>query len=48
MPGMVIAPFLHNGQMMRIGLSDVRGAAINPFMGHFKTADGRVISLFSW
>ena len=32
--------------MMRIGVPRVGGAPINPFMGHFKTLDGRVISLF--
>jgi crotonobetainyl-CoA:carnitine CoA-transferase CaiB-like acyl-CoA transferase len=46
MSGMVIAPYLHGGSMMRIGLPRVGGAAINPFMGHFQTSDGRVISLF--
>jgi crotonobetainyl-CoA:carnitine CoA-transferase CaiB-like acyl-CoA transferase len=46
MSGQVIAPFLHGGDMMRIGIPKVGGAAINPFMGHFKTSDGRVISLF--
>ncbi|MBV1686864.1 CoA transferase [Novosphingobium sp. G106] len=46
MSGMVIAPYLHGGQMMRVGLPKVGGAAFNPFMGHFQTSDGRVISLF--
>ncbi|MCB2072665.1 MAG: CoA transferase [Novosphingobium sp.] len=46
MSGMVIAPYLHGGKMMRIGVPRVGGAPINPFMGHFKTLDGRVISLF--
>ncbi len=46
MSGMVIAPYIHGGDMMRIGLPKVGGAAINPFMGHFQTSDGRVISLF--
>jgi crotonobetainyl-CoA:carnitine CoA-transferase CaiB-like acyl-CoA transferase len=46
MSGMVIAPYLHGGEMMRIGTPGVGGAAINPFMGHFRTSDGRVISLF--
>ena len=46
MSGMVIAPYLHGGAMMRIGLPKVGGAAVNPFMGHFQTSDGRVISLF--
>ena len=31
---------------MRIGLPKAGGAAVNPLMGHFKTSDGRVISLF--
>jgi crotonobetainyl-CoA:carnitine CoA-transferase CaiB-like acyl-CoA transferase len=46
MSGMVIAPYLHGGQMMRVGLPKAGGAAFNPFMGHFQTSDGRVISLF--
>lgn len=46
MSGMVIAPYLHGGNMMRVGLPKVGGAAFNPFMGHFQTSDGRVISLF--
>jgi len=46
MSGMVIAPYLHGGKMMRIGLPKVGGAEVNPFMGHFQTSDGRVISLF--
>lgn len=46
MSGMVIAPYLHGGRMMRIGLPRVGGAEVNPFMGHFQTSDGRVISLF--
>ncbi len=46
MSGMVIAPYIRGGKMMRIGLPQVGGAAINPFMGHFLTSDRRVISLF--
>ncbi|MDR2857488.1 MAG: CoA transferase [Novosphingobium sp.] len=46
MSGMVIAPYLHGGGMMRIGIPKTGGAAVNPFMGHFQTSDGRVISLF--
>jgi crotonobetainyl-CoA:carnitine CoA-transferase CaiB-like acyl-CoA transferase len=46
MSGMVIPPYLHGGEMMRIGKPSVGGAAINPFMGHFQTSDRRVISLF--
>jgi crotonobetainyl-CoA:carnitine CoA-transferase CaiB-like acyl-CoA transferase len=46
MSGMVIAPYLHGGQMMRVGLPKVGGAAVNPFMGHFATSDRRCISLF--
>ena len=46
MSGQVIAPFLHGGEMMRVGLPSVGGASVNPFLGHFKTSDGRVISLF--
>ena len=31
---------------MRVGLPKAGGAAVNPLMGHFKTSDNRVISLF--
>jgi hypothetical protein len=33
MSGMVIAPYLHGGNMMRVGLPKVGGAPVNPFMG---------------
>ncbi len=46
MSGMVIAPYLHGGSQMRIGIPKPGGAYVNPFLGHFKTSDGRVISLF--
>ncbi len=46
MSGMVVAPYLHGGKMMRVGMPKVGGAAVNPFLGHFQTSDGRVISLF--
>jgi crotonobetainyl-CoA:carnitine CoA-transferase CaiB-like acyl-CoA transferase len=46
MSGLVIAPYLHGGKMMRIGLPKPGGAAVNPFIGHFPTSDGRAISLF--
>lgn len=46
MSGAVIAPYLHGGAMTRIGLPKVGGAPVNPFMGHFQTSDGRIISLF--
>jgi crotonobetainyl-CoA:carnitine CoA-transferase CaiB-like acyl-CoA transferase len=46
MAGQVIGISLHLGAMMRVGIPAAGGAAINPFMGHFKTSDGRIISLF--
>ncbi|MFT4027174.1 MAG: CaiB/BaiF CoA-transferase family protein [Novosphingobium sp.] len=46
MSGMVIAPYIHGGSEMRIGLPRVGGVPVNPFMGHFATSDGRAISLF--
>ena len=46
MSGMVIAPFIHGGSQMRVGLPKAGGASVNPLMGHFKTSDGRIISLF--
>ena len=46
MSGMVIAPYLHSGQQMRVGVPQAGGSAWNPFMGHFRTSDGRAISLF--
>lgn len=44
--GQVIGVSLQLGSMMRIGIPAPGGATINPFMGHFKTSDGRIISLF--
>lgn len=44
--GQVIAPYLHTGKMMRMPSPAPGGAAVNPFLGHFKTSDDRVISLF--
>ena len=46
MSGMVTAPYIRAGKMMHVGLPKTGGAAVNPFLGHFLTADGRVISLF--
>jgi crotonobetainyl-CoA:carnitine CoA-transferase CaiB-like acyl-CoA transferase len=46
MSGMVIAPYLHTGKMMRVGMPAPGGALVNPFIGHFLTSDDRVISLF--
>ena len=46
MSGMVIAPYLHTGKMMRVGHPAPGGAMVNPFIGHFLTSDQRVISLF--
>ena len=46
MSGMVVAPYLRGGKMMRVGVPKAGGAAVNPFLGHFQTSDGRVISLF--
>ncbi len=46
MSGMVIAPYLHGGSQMRVGVPKPGGAAVNPFIGHFLTSDSRVISLF--
>ena len=46
MSGMVIAPYLHSGQQMRVGIPQAGGSVWNPFMGHFRTSDGRAISLF--
>lgn len=44
--GQVVGPYLHTGKMMRVGTPQVGGAAVTPFLGHFKTSDGRIISLF--
>ncbi len=46
MSGMVIAPYLRSGNMMRVGIPQAGGASVNPFLGHFLTSDNRVISLF--
>jgi crotonobetainyl-CoA:carnitine CoA-transferase CaiB-like acyl-CoA transferase len=42
----VIGPYLQSGKMMRVGIPKAGGAPVNPFIGHFVTSDGRVISLF--
>lgn len=46
MSGLVIAPYLHGGKMARPGMPKAGGSAINPFLGHFRTLDGRAITLF--
>jgi crotonobetainyl-CoA:carnitine CoA-transferase CaiB-like acyl-CoA transferase len=46
MSGQVLGTYLLGGTMMRVGVPAVGGAAVNPFLGHFKTSDGRIISLF--
>lgn len=46
MSGQVVGTYLHGGSMMRVGMPQAGGAKVNPFLGHFQTADGRVISLF--
>jgi crotonobetainyl-CoA:carnitine CoA-transferase CaiB-like acyl-CoA transferase len=46
MSGQVLGTYLQTGKMMRVGTPAAGGAAVNPFLGHFKTSDGRVISLF--
>jgi crotonobetainyl-CoA:carnitine CoA-transferase CaiB-like acyl-CoA transferase len=44
--GQVLDTYLHTGKMLRIGAPGAGGAAVNPFLGHFKTSDGETISLF--
>ncbi|MEO6092620.1 MAG: CaiB/BaiF CoA-transferase family protein [Novosphingobium sp.] len=46
MSGMVIAPYLHSGKMMHVGIPAAGGVPVNPFIGHYLTSDERVISLF--
>ena len=46
MSGQVLGTYLQTGKMMRVGVPAPGGAAVNPFLGHFRTSDGRVISLF--
>jgi crotonobetainyl-CoA:carnitine CoA-transferase CaiB-like acyl-CoA transferase len=46
MAGTVTGSYLRSGKMMRVGTPQAGGAAVNPFIGHFRTADARVISLF--
>ena len=46
MSGQVLGTYLHTGKMMRVGTPAPGGATVNPFLGHFQTSDGRVISLF--
>lgn len=44
--GLMIAPYLRMDKMARVSTPAIGGAAVNPFIGHFGTSDGRVISLF--
>jgi len=46
MSGQVLGTYLHTGTMMRVSTPAPGGASVNPFLGHFQTSDGRVISLF--
>jgi crotonobetainyl-CoA:carnitine CoA-transferase CaiB-like acyl-CoA transferase len=46
MSGLVVAPYLRLGEMMRVGTPAPGGAAVNPFLGHFLTKDRRTITLF--
>jgi crotonobetainyl-CoA:carnitine CoA-transferase CaiB-like acyl-CoA transferase len=44
--GQVLDTYVESGQQMRIGVPQAGGSAYSPFLGHYKTSDGRVISLF--
>jgi crotonobetainyl-CoA:carnitine CoA-transferase CaiB-like acyl-CoA transferase len=44
--GQVIGVSLQVGQMMRVGIPTAGASPYNPFIGHFRTSDGRVICLF--
>lgn len=46
MSGQVLGTYLRSGEMMRIGAPETGGAKVNPFLGHFRTSDQRIISLF--
>lgn len=46
MSGQVLGTYVKTGEMMRVGIPEAGGAAVNPFIGHYLTSDGRVISLF--
>jgi crotonobetainyl-CoA:carnitine CoA-transferase CaiB-like acyl-CoA transferase len=44
--GQVLDTYVESGQQMRVGMPQAGGSAYSPFLGHYKTSDGRVISLF--
>jgi crotonobetainyl-CoA:carnitine CoA-transferase CaiB-like acyl-CoA transferase len=44
--GQVLDTYVESGQQMRVGVPQAGGSPYSPFLGHYKTSDGRVISLF--
>lgn len=44
--GQVLDTYVESGRQMRVGVPRAGGSAPNPFLGHYLTADRRVISLF--
>lgn len=44
--GQVLDTYVESGQQLRIGIPQAGGSPYSPFLGHYKTSDGRVISLF--
>ncbi|MDE2301317.1 MAG: CoA transferase [Sphingomonadales bacterium] len=44
--GQVLDTYVESGQQLRVSVPRAGGSAFSPFLGHYKTGDGRVISLF--
>ena len=44
--GQVLDTYVESGQQMRISIPQAGGSAWSPFLGHYRTSDGRTVSLF--
>jgi crotonobetainyl-CoA:carnitine CoA-transferase CaiB-like acyl-CoA transferase len=44
--GQVLDTYVESGQQLRVGIPQAGGSAWSPFLGHYRTRDDRIISLF--
>ena len=44
--GQVLDTYVETGEQLRIGVPQVGASQFSPFMGNYRTSDGRIISLF--
>ena len=44
--GQVLDTYVESGQQMRVSIPQAGGSAYSPFLGHYRTSDDRIISLF--